>query len=239
MPPADDNDKPHVIYTPEHPDGEHVSADAVRGALSRLIAAYLSTPRANKRLARLAECELAQLLEQPDSGTLYHGPADVLVATLEESLAVLDRRDSDELTDVDIDALADEVVERVKGRLIASELSYAATVDDAAAAAIFGDDEPEGAFRRFKDVLLSYPVERDRWFSYRSNLLHIYINGWLRTKDIVLGENPPWGMPDQPPEPDVPLEKPVGRRGEGPTETLRTKAKDLVEQLPALEGNDA
>jgi hypothetical protein len=93
----------------------------------------------------------------------------------------------------------------------------------------------KGAFRRFKDVLLSYPVERDRWFSYRSTLLHIYINGWLRSKDVALGENPPWGSPDQPPEPDVPLEKPVGRRGEGPTETLRSKAKDLVEQLPALE----
>jgi hypothetical protein len=93
----------------------------------------------------------------------------------------------------------------------------------------------KGAFRRFKDVLLSYPVERDRWFSYRATLLHIYINNWLRTKDITLGENPPWGSPDQPPEPDIPLEKPVGRRGEGPTETLRSKAKDLVEQLPALE----
>ncbi|MCA9701144.1 MAG: hypothetical protein KC431_26715, partial [Myxococcales bacterium] len=93
----------------------------------------------------------------------------------------------------------------------------------------------KGAFRRFKDVLLSYPVERDRWFSYRANLLHIYINSWLRTKDIALGENPPWGSPDQPPEPDIPLEKPVGRRGEGPTETLRSKAKDLVEELPALE----
>ena len=37
----------------------------------------------------------------------------------------------------------------------------------------------KGAFRRFKDVLLSYPVERDRWFTYRANLLHIYVNGWL------------------------------------------------------------
>jgi hypothetical protein len=93
----------------------------------------------------------------------------------------------------------------------------------------------KGAFRRFKDVLLSYPVERDRWFLYRANLLHIYINGWLRTRDFALAEYPPWGNPDQPPEPDVPLEKPIGDRGEGPTETLRRKARDMVEQLPALE----
>jgi hypothetical protein len=93
----------------------------------------------------------------------------------------------------------------------------------------------KGAFRRFKDVLLSYPVERDRWFLYRGNLLHIYINNWLRTKDFGLGEYPPWGNPDQPPEPDIPLEKPIGERGEGPTETLRRKARELLDGLPTLE----
>lgn len=93
----------------------------------------------------------------------------------------------------------------------------------------------KGAFRRFKDVLLSYPVERDRWFSYRANLLHIYINRWLDAQDIVLGEPSPWGDPDQPEEPDIPLEKPIGQRGEGPTETLRRRARELVDNLPALE----
>jgi len=93
----------------------------------------------------------------------------------------------------------------------------------------------KGAFRRFKDVLLSYPVERDRWFTYRATLLHIYINGWLEAQEILLGENPPWGAPDQPPEPDIPLEKPIGQRGEGPTETLRRQARELVDTLPALE----
>ena len=93
----------------------------------------------------------------------------------------------------------------------------------------------KGAFRRFKDVLLSYPVERDRWFTYRANLLRIYINGWLEAQDILLGEEAPWGDPDQPPEPDIPLEKPIGQRGEGPTETLRRQARELVDTLPALE----
>ncbi len=93
----------------------------------------------------------------------------------------------------------------------------------------------KGAFRRFKDVLLSYPVERDRWFAYRANLLHIYIDNWLAMQDIVLGESPPWGEAVQPSEPDVPLQKPIGERGEGPTETLRRKARELVDGLPALE----
>jgi len=93
----------------------------------------------------------------------------------------------------------------------------------------------KGAFRRFKDVLLSYPVERDRWFAYRANLLHIYIDNWLAMQDIVIGEGPPWGEAIQPSEPDVPLQKPIGERGEGPTETLRRKARELVDDLPALE----
>ena len=93
----------------------------------------------------------------------------------------------------------------------------------------------KGAFRRFKDVLLSYPVERDRWFQYRANLLHIYINGWLTAHDFELGEEPPWGDPDQPPEPDIPLEKPTGTRGEGPTEALRRQARELIDSMPALE----
>ncbi|MBV1859458.1 MAG: UPF0158 family protein [Nannocystaceae bacterium] len=93
----------------------------------------------------------------------------------------------------------------------------------------------KGAFRRFKDVLLSYPVERDRWFQYRSNLLHIYINGWLTAHDFELGEGAPWGDPDQPEEPDIPLEKPTGSRGEGPTEALRRQARELIDEMPALE----
>jgi hypothetical protein len=39
----------------------------------------------------------------------------------------------------------------------------------------------KGAFRRFKDVLLSYPSERERWFNYRANLLHFHINQWFQS----------------------------------------------------------
>ena len=115
------------------------------------------------------------------------------------------------------------------------ERFVASVKDDALRERLILAIDGKGAFRRFKDVLLSYPVERDRWFSCRSNLLHIYIDGWLAAHDIVIGEAPPWGAPEQPPEPDIPLEKPIGDRGEGPTETLRRTARELVESLPALE----
>src|SRR5215207_4530710 len=42
----------------------------------------------------------------------------------------------------------------------------------------------KGAFRRFKDVLLAYPAERERWFSYRADLLHWHIHNWLEQHDI-------------------------------------------------------
>ena len=44
----------------------------------------------------------------------------------------------------------------------------------------------KGAFRRFKDVLLAYPAERERWFSYRSDLLHWHIHNWLGKSMAVM-----------------------------------------------------
>ena len=42
----------------------------------------------------------------------------------------------------------------------------------------------KGAFRRFKDELLGYPAERERWFSYRADLLHWRIRGWLEENEL-------------------------------------------------------
>ena len=52
----------------------------------------------------------------------------------------------------------------------------------------------KGAFRRFKDVLLAYPAERERWFSYRAELLHWHIQQWLEQHDIKATNDPPWGQ---------------------------------------------
>jgi hypothetical protein len=38
----------------------------------------------------------------------------------------------------------------------------------------------KGAFRRFKDVLLSYPVERERWFEFQSDLMARRVEEWLQ-----------------------------------------------------------
>src|SRR5438045_9343767 len=58
----------------------------------------------------------------------------------------------------------------------------------------------KGAFRRFKDVLLGYPAERERWFSYRADLLHWHIHNWLAQHEISSSVAPPWGEVKPPPE---------------------------------------
>ncbi len=38
----------------------------------------------------------------------------------------------------------------------------------------------KGAFRRLKDVLLSYPNERERWFEFQSDLMARRVEEWLQ-----------------------------------------------------------
>ena len=93
----------------------------------------------------------------------------------------------------------------------------------------------KGAFRRFKDVLLAYPAERERWFSYRADLLHWHIRNWLAEHDITAGNEPPWGQAQPPPELPVVPGKPVVHGTEAPGEALRRQARDLIETIPAID----
>ena len=92
----------------------------------------------------------------------------------------------------------------------------------------------KGAFRRFKDVLLAYPAERERWFSYRAELLHWHIQQWLAQHEIGATNEPPWGTVEPPTE--LPsIGRPVVHGTEAPGEALRRQARDLIETIPAIE----
>jgi hypothetical protein len=91
----------------------------------------------------------------------------------------------------------------------------------------------KGAFRRFKDVLLAFPAERERWFAYRSELLHFHIQTWLDHMEIEAANPPPWGHVEQPAEP-VEIPRTAGS-GEAPGEILRRQARDLLDEIPAAE----
>jgi len=96
----------------------------------------------------------------------------------------------------------------------------------------------KGAFRRFKDVLLSYPQERERWFNYRAALLHNHINQWFSSKGLEPDPPAPWGDVTVPTEPVVPLER-TSPSGETVTDELRKQVKNLVDSLPACELHSA
>src|SRR3954447_16827349 len=60
----------------------------------------------------------------------------------------------------------------------------------------------KGAFRRFKDVLMSYSTERERWFAFRSERLRIFMEAWLNAhalhavpRPILVQEAPPSDAP--------------------------------------------
>src|SRR4051812_41102299 len=93
----------------------------------------------------------------------------------------------------------------------------------------------KGAFRRFKDVLLAYPAERERWFSYRADLLHWHIQQWLESHEIRPSNKPPWGEVAPPPELPLVSGKPIVHGTEAPGEALRRQAREVIETIPAID----
>jgi hypothetical protein len=93
----------------------------------------------------------------------------------------------------------------------------------------------KGAFRRFKDVLLAYPAERERWFTYRADLLHWHMHNWLLEREIEPTTPAPWGDAKPPPELSEAPVRPVPHGTEAPGEALRRQARELIDGLPAIE----
>lgn len=96
----------------------------------------------------------------------------------------------------------------------------------------------KGAFRRFKDVLMAYPAERERWFAKRSSKLHAHMVEWLKTKNVTSTNTPPWEASEGG------AHRQEDRRGRGESESrnwrdnssdLRIVAKELIELVPSRE----
>ncbi|HEY3595244.1 MAG TPA: UPF0158 family protein [Polyangiaceae bacterium] len=58
----------------------------------------------------------------------------------------------------------------------------------------------KGAFRRFKDVLMSYGAERERWFAFRSERLRIFMEAWLNAHALHAVPRPPPAPEAAPPK---------------------------------------
>ena len=64
----------------------------------------------------------------------------------------------------------------------------------------------KGAFRRFKDVLMGYAADRERWFLFRSERLRTFMEAWLSAHAIRATPRPAWvegpASPESEPLPD-------------------------------------
>ena len=103
----------------------------------------------------------------------------------------------------------------------------------------------KGAFRRFKDVLMSFAADRERWFTFRSERLRTFMEAWLSAHAIKAVPRPTWGdgppsVEEPPPDSLMPMSQPLldgdapksqsGRRQRN-AETLRTALKELGDAL--------
>ena len=94
----------------------------------------------------------------------------------------------------------------------------------------------KGAFRRFKDVLVGYPEDRERWFAQRSAKLRVHIMDWLKAKDIQPLNLDDW--PESTSEHAREAHRRAHRDGEEtaePTVDLRQSAHELLDLLPSRE----
>jgi hypothetical protein len=116
------------------------------------------------------------------------------------------------------------------------EIIEDATLKDKLNIAIDG----KGAFRRFKDVLMGYPVERERWFAKRSAKLHAHMAEWLETQQIAPSNTPPWEASSD--GQNKRYDERRATKGEGDARSwregasdLRAVAHDLLDIVPSRE----
>jgi Uncharacterised protein family (UPF0158) len=89
----------------------------------------------------------------------------------------------------------------------------------------------KGAFRRFKDVLMTHAGERERWFTFRSERLRVFMEAWLTAHAIVAVPRQEW-KPEEPAETDGPpvVPAPAARRARS-AEVVRKALKEVTDSL--------
>lgn len=97
----------------------------------------------------------------------------------------------------------------------------------------------KGAFRRFKDVLMLFPVDRERWFTFRSERLRACMEAWLTAHGIAAVDRPQWRVPTAeevaPAEAVAEPDSAARRSRAAYADALRKKIQHTVDLLPARE----
>ncbi len=94
----------------------------------------------------------------------------------------------------------------------------------------------KGAFRRFKDALMSHPVDRERWFAFRSERLRSCMESWLTAHGIHSVERPSWHVPTAQEVQPISVAQPVEPRAEpvarpAVSDVQRKRLHELVDGL--------
>ena len=98
----------------------------------------------------------------------------------------------------------------------------------------------KGAFRRFKDALMNHPVDRERWFAFRSERLRACMESWLNAHGIQSVDRPTWDVPTaedvkgQVDPSDQARPRRTTPRSSG-TDAHRKRLHELADALPARE----
>ncbi len=94
----------------------------------------------------------------------------------------------------------------------------------------------KGAFRRFKDALMTFPVDRERWFTFRSERLRACMEQWLSAHSIETLPRAEWRVPtaDEVQKP-VEEERPARRPRTAVSVEQRRRIQELADEIPARE----
>ncbi|HYO93079.1 MAG TPA: UPF0158 family protein [Polyangiaceae bacterium] len=92
----------------------------------------------------------------------------------------------------------------------------------------------KGAFRRFKDVLMTYAAERERWFTFRSERLRVFMEAWLTAHGLHAITRPSFSPePAKAREPAPASPEQLSLRRSRSADLLRKQLKELADALGA------
>jgi hypothetical protein len=99
----------------------------------------------------------------------------------------------------------------------------------------------KGAFRRFKDVLMAFAPERERWFAFRSERLRVFMEAWLNAHGLraIARPQPPIEPAVPPvsatlaPEAPEPVPSSAPERGRAGSDLFKKQLAEIVEGLTA------
>jgi len=96
----------------------------------------------------------------------------------------------------------------------------------------------KGAFRRFKDVLIAFTAERERWFAFRSERLRVFMEAWLAANAMRPIARPAW--PTEPPAGSSPTaaadpitQEALGGRRSRTTDALKKQIEEVLDAIGA------